>query len=56
MKEAYVESLNELLVNYKIDNPDNIDDIWKYFKESVLSALEKVSGWSKKGKWRQQTW
>ena len=45
MKEAYVESLNDLLANYRIDNPDNVDDIWKYFKESVLSVTEKVSDW-----------
>ena len=56
MKEVYVESLNDLLANYRIDNPDNVDDMWKYFKESVLSVTEKVCGWSKKGKWRQQTW
>ena len=37
MKEAYVESLNDLLANYRIDNPDNIDDIWKYFKECSFS-------------------
>ena len=55
MKEVYVESLNDLLANCRIDNPDNIDDIWKYLNESVLSAIEKVCGWSKKGKWRQQT-
>ena len=53
IKEAYVESLNNLLVNYRIDNPDNIDDIWKYFTESVVSATEKGCDWSKKGKWRQ---
>ena len=40
MKEAYVESLNDLVANYRIDNPDNVDDIWKYFKEKVLSATE----------------
>ena len=34
----------------------NLDDIWKYFKESVLSSTKKVCGWSKKGKWRQQIW
>ena len=56
MKEVCVESLNDILANYRIDNPDNVDDIWKYFKESVLSATEKVRCWTKKGKWRQQTW
>ena len=56
MKEAYVKFLNDLPGNYRIDNPDNIDDIWKYFKVSVLSATENVCGWSKKGKWRQKTW
>ena len=29
MKEAYVKSSNDLLANYRIDNPDNKDDIWK---------------------------
>ena len=33
------------------NNPDKVDDIWKYFKEHVLSATEKVCGWSKKGQW-----
>ena len=46
---------NDILANYRIYNPDNVDDIWKYFKESVLSAT-KFCGWSKKGRWRQQTW
>ena len=27
MKEVYVESLNDLLANCRIDNPDNIDDM-----------------------------
>ena len=44
MKEAYVKSLNNLFANYRVDNPDNNDDIWKYFKESVLSVTEKVCG------------
>ena len=44
MKEAYVKSLNNLFANYRIDNPDNNDDIWKYFKESVLSVTKKVCG------------
>ena len=56
IKEAYFESLNELLVNYRIDKRDNVDGIWKYFQESVLSSTEKVCCWSKKGKWRQETW
>ena len=33
MKEVYVESLNDLLVDYRIDNPDKVDDIWTYFKK-----------------------
>ena len=56
IKEAYFESLNELLANYRIDKPDNVDGIWKYFQESVLSSTEKVCCWSKQGKWRQETW
>ena len=36
-------------MNYRIDKPNNIDDTWKYFKESALSATDKVCGWSKKG-------
>ena len=56
MEETYVESLNNLLANYRIDNPDSVDDIWKYFKENVLSATENVCGWLKKGNWRQQAW
>ena len=40
IKEAYVEYLNDILANYRIYNPDNIDDIWKYFKESILSATK----------------
>ena len=43
-KEAYAESFNDLLANYRIDNLDNVDDIWKYFKESVFSDTEKVCG------------
>ena len=44
MKDAYVKSLNNLLVNYSIDNHHNVDDIWKYFKESVFAATGRVSG------------
>ena len=55
IKETYVEYLNDILANYRIYNPDNVDDIWKYFKESVNSAT-KFCGWSKKARWRQQTW
>lgn len=33
MKEVYVESLNDLLVDHRIDNPDKVDDIWTYFKK-----------------------
>ena len=54
--EAYVESTNNLLANSRIDHLDSVDDMWKYFKQSVLSATEKPCGWSKKDKWRQQAW
>ena len=56
MKEAYVKSLNDLLANSRIDNPDNVDEIWKYFKEKVLPVTENICGGSKKAKWIQQTW
>ena len=42
MKEAYVEFFVDALANYRIDNPDNHDNIWKYSTESALSAIEKV--------------
>ena len=32
IKETYGKSLNDLLVNYRIVNLDNVDDIWKYFQ------------------------
>ena len=56
MKEAYVEFLNNLFANHRIDNPGNVHEIRKYFKENNLSATEKVCGWSKKGKCRKETW
>ena len=37
MKEVYVESLNDLPANYRLDDPDNVDDIRKYFKECFFS-------------------
>ena len=33
-KEAYNESLNDLPANYRIENHDNVYEIWKYFKEN----------------------
>ena len=48
MKEAYVKSLNDLLANSRIDNPDNVDEIWKYFKEKVLPVTENICGGSKR--------
>ena len=44
MKEAYVESLHDILANYRIDNPDNVDDTRKYFKESVHPQKKFVVG------------
>ena len=44
MKKAYAESLNDLLSDYRIDNPDSVDDTWKHFKGSLLSATEIVCG------------
>ena len=42
MKEAYVKSLINLFANYRVDNPDNNDDIWKYFKEFFQSQKKFV--------------
>ena len=44
MKDPYGESSNDLLAKYRIDNPDNVDDILICFKESILSPTEKVCG------------
>ena len=43
MKEADIEFLNDRLVNYRIDNPDNVDDIWKYFNP-LMHNIPKWSG------------
>ena len=42
MKEAYTESLNNLLANYWTDNPDNLDEICKYFKECSFSQRKSL--------------
>ena len=35
---------------------EQVDDIWSWLKQDLLSATEKTCGWTKKGIWRKQTW
>ena len=42
VKEAYIESLNNLLANYRTDNPDNLDEIYKYFKQCSFSQRKSL--------------
>ena len=44
-KKAFVKSLNLTPINYKISNPDHVDNIWKYLKSGILSTTEKICGW-----------